>query len=327
MTTLSLSRRALCIAAAFGPAASFAQPAYPDKPVKLVVPWAPGGPVDAVARAIAAGVGPRLGQPLIVENKPGASGTIGATLAASSAPDGYTIFVANVDTHVVNPLVIKNVRYKPVEGFDPIVEVGRLPMVIAVRTGLAARNVPELVKLAQSRPGGLSYGSWGQASVGHIALAMLEQQAGVQMVHVPYLGAAPALAALLGGQIDMMIAQGSWAEQQAKAGKVQIIGMTSTRRSALYPAIPTVAEQGYPGYAAEQWVSLFVPKGVPAPVRARLNKEINAWLATDKAQALLKDIGLEPTGGTPEQLAEHQKKEMALWGAVVKARSITSALE
>jgi tripartite-type tricarboxylate transporter receptor subunit TctC len=298
---------------------------YPDKPVRLIVPWSAGGAVDAAARALAAGIGPRLRQPVIVDNKPGASGSIGAMAAATSTPDGYTFFLGNVDTHVVNPQVLPNLRYKPVEDFDPIVEIGRIPMVLVVRNGLKGPDAAELTRIARLQPGRISYATWGVGSVAHLAFAMLEQQAGIELNHVPFQGAAPTYTAILGGHVDMALSQVPWALGAAREGKVQVLGITSGQRTSLAPAMPTLAEAGFKGYAAEQWVALFAPKGVPPAVRERINREVNAWLATPEGQSQLREGGIEPTGGTAAQLAERQKSETASWGRLIRQKNIAVA--
>ncbi len=229
-----------------------------DKPIRLIVPWAPGGAVDGTSRALASGLGERLKQPVIVENKPGASGMVGAAYAAASAADGYTFFMGNVDTQVVNPLLFpKTLRYDAVTSFEPVMELGRVPMAVVERAGIDVKNAQDLVRLARDKPGATSYGTWGVGSTAHLAFALLELQTGVDLNHLPYQGATPAYAALLGGHLEFVLAQVPWAVATAKEGRVRILGVTSAQRSSLDPSIPTMAELGFKDYAVEQWVGIF----------------------------------------------------------------------
>ncbi|KAF1044638.1 Bug family tripartite tricarboxylate transporter substrate binding protein [Xylophilus sp.] len=295
----------------------------PDKPVRLVVPWAPGGAVDSTARAIATAMSVRLKHPFVVENKPGASGMIGAAYAASSAPDGYTFFLGNVDTHVMDPLLFpKTIRYDAEKSFDPIMELGRVPMAMVVNQRIDARNAEDFVRLAKAKPGTFSYGTWGVGSTAHLAFVLLEQQTGVDLNHLPYPGAPPAYAALLGGHVDLALAQVPWAVGAAKDGKVRILGVTNATRSALAPSIPTLAEIGFKDYAVEGWVGLYAPRGVPVDMREHLSREITAWLKTPEAQSVLQAGGVELKPGTAEQLLEHQRNEQAFWQRIIRSKNI-----
>ncbi len=322
MSSMILKLVLACTAALMSLQAA-AQAKYPDKPVKLIVPWTAGGGVDVLARALAAGLTPAMKQPVLVENKTGASGMIGAEFAANSAPDGYTLFVANVDTHVINPQLFPAIRYKAVEGFDPIVEVAKVPLVVAIRGDLGVKNGQDLIKLAKSKPGQVTYGTWGIGSLPHIAFTMMEQQAGIQLLHVPYQGVAGAMGALLAKQIDMLLVPVPWAEGQRKVGKAEILGLTSEKRAAAFPDVPTIAEQGFTGFAAEQWIGLYAPKGTPAAVRDALNKEVNDYLKTPAGIAAIKDLGFEASGGTARQMADKQASDMARWGNTIRERKIT----
>lgn len=302
-------------------AAVQAQGTYPAKPIRIIVPWSAGGGADAAARAVAAALSARLQQPILVENKPGASGAIGAAAAATAGADGYTLFLGNVDTNVVNPQLLPHIRYRP-EDFEPIVEIGRLPMALVVRKGLRIASAADLVSAARAAPGRMTYGTWGVGSVAHVAFAMLEQQAGIELHHVPYQGGAPTYAAVLGGHVDMVLAQLSWAAATAAEGKVQVLGVTSRRRSPLAPELPTLAEVGLSGYAAEQWLALFAPKGVPRTLVDLVNGHVNAWLATPEARAQLASGGIEAGGGSPAQLAQRQRDDIVMWGKVIKERKI-----
>lgn len=306
---------------------ALADDAYPARPIRIIVPWAPGGGADAAARAAAQGLTGRLRQPVIVDNKPGASGAIGAVAAAGSAADGYTLFLGNVDTNVVNPQVMPHIRYRPAEAFAPVVEIGRLPMALVVRNGLNIRSVADLKAMARAAPGRLTYGTWGVGSVAHLAFAMLERDAGIELHHVPYQGGAPTYAAILAGHVDLALAQVSWALPMASQGKVQVLGITSARRTPLAPNLPTLAELGLPGYAAEQWLALFAPKTTPAAVIEQVNQHVNAWLATPEARGQLAAGGIEAAGGPAQQLLKREREDFERWGKVVQERGIKSAVQ
>jgi tripartite-type tricarboxylate transporter receptor subunit TctC len=295
-----------------------------DKPVKLLVPWSTGGAIDVAARILATALQPRLKTAVFVDNKTGASGMIGAQLAATSPPDGYTVFVANVDTHVLNPLTVPKIRYRA-EDFEPVVEIAKLPLVIGLRSEFGARNGPELVKLARDKPEAISYGSWGIGSIAHLSVAMIEHQSKTRLLHVPFQGVAPAMQQLMAGQIDMLLVPVPWAEAQARQGKLHILGLTSPQRLQGSPDIPTIAEQGFPGYAAEQWIGLYVPKGTPSAIREQLNAAVNDALKTPQVLAGLRELGYVPTGGSAADLAQRQRSDSQRWAEVIKARGIVSS--
>lgn len=301
-----------------------ASPWSPDKPVRLIVPWAPGGAVDSTARAIATAMSVRTKQPFVVENKPGASGMIGAAYVASSPPDGYTFFMGNVDTNVMNPLLFpKTIRYDVQKSFDPMMELGRVPMALVQHPKIDAKNAQDFIRLAKEKPGTFSYGTWGIGSTAHLAFVLLEQQTGVDLNHLPYPGAPPAYAALLGGHVDFALAQVPWAINAAKDEKVKILGVTNAGRSTLAPSIPTLSEIGFKDYAVEGWIGLYAPKGVPAETREYLVKEITAWLRTPEALAAVKAGGVEPNVGNAEQLMVKQASETAFWSRIIKSKSIS----
>lgn len=304
--------------------AAKAEPWPAEKPIKLIVPWSAGGAIDAASRILANAIRPRLNQTVFVDNRSGASGMIGAQLAATAPADGYTVFVGNVDTHVLNPLTVPNIRYK-VEDFDPVIEIAKLPLVIGLRAEFGARTGQALVQLAREKPETISYGSWGVGSIAHLSVAMIEHQSKTKMLHVPFQGVAPAMQQLMAGQIDMLLVPVPWAEQQAKLKKLHILGLTSTQRLKSSSDIPTIAEQGFPGYAAEQWIGLYVPKGTAADVKAKLNAAVNQALQSPEVLNALRELGYDPTGGTPETLAHRQKSDSRRWSDVIKARGIVSS--
>jgi tripartite-type tricarboxylate transporter receptor subunit TctC len=302
---------------------AYAQTWSQDKPVRLIVPWAPGGAVDSTARAIATAMSIRLKHPFVVENKPGASGMIGAAYAASTAPDGYTFVMGNVDTQVMDPLLFpRTIRYDAEKSFDALMQLGRVPMALVQNPRVDARNAQDFVQMAKAKPGTFSYGTWGVGSTAHLAFLLLEQQTGVDLNHLPYPGAPPAYAALLGGHVDFALAQVPWAISAAKEGKVKILGVTNAKRSTLAPSLPTMAEVGFKDYAVEGWVGLYAPKGVPAQTRNYLVKEIGAWLESPEGQTIVQAGGVEPAVGDGEQLLARQKNETAFWSSLIKDKNL-----
>ncbi|VTU27916.1 Argininosuccinate lyase [Variovorax sp. PBS-H4] len=306
------------------PALTFGGPAqdYPVKPVRVIVAYNAGGPMDVGARALAAGLSKALGQPFVVENKPGASGRIGTEAVVRAEPDGYTLMYAIADQLAINPHIYPNTGYDMLTAVEPVAPLGRLPMVLALRPTFSEGTGQGLIKLAKASPGRLTYASWGMGSLGHLAGAMMEQIGGIEMLHVPYLGGAPAQAALLAGQVDMLLVQVPYAEQQAKAGRMKILGLTSAQRNPGYPAIPTVAEQGFPGYVAETWSGLLVPKGTPASVKAKLARAVNEFVTSPAGQAQLKEIGFEVMTGGPSDFAAFIRTEYDRWGSLIRTRRI-----
>ncbi len=307
----------------FGTSAAIAQTWKADKPVRIVVPWGPGGVIDVTARSIATAMSARFNHTFIVENKPGASGMIGTAYVASAAPDGYTFLLGNVDTQVLDPLLFpKTIRYDVNANFDPLMELGRVPMALVSRQSVNAQNAGDLVRMAKDKPGTFSYGTWGVGSTAHLAFLLLEQQTGLDLNHLPYNGAPPVYTALLGGHVDFAVTQLPWAVANAKDGKVRILGITNATRSSLAPSVPTMAEAGFKDYVVELWMGLYAPKGVPAEIRDPLVREIGIWLKTPEALSLMQAAGAEPQGGTAAQLLARQQNETAFWQRIIKARNI-----
>ena len=319
-TSAALRRLLLCCLPLL--ACAVAAQDYPRKPVKIIVAYNAGGPMDVGARALAAGLSRALGQPFVVENKPGASGRIGTEAVVRAEPDGYTLMYTIADQMAINPHVYPNTGYDTMTAVEPVAPLGRMPMVLALRGNFGETTGQRLIQQAKAAPGSLTYASWGMGSLGHLAGAMMEQIAGIDMLHVPYLGGAPAQAALLGGQVDMLLVQVPYAEQQVKAGKLKILGLTSAQRNPHYPDIPTVAEQGFPGYVAETWSGILVPKGTPASVKTTLARAINDFVASPAGQAQLKEIGFEVMTGGPTEFAAFIRTEYDRWGKLIRARHI-----
>lgn len=301
-----------------------AQATYPDKPVRMIVTWPAGGPVDVGARAVALGLSERLRQSFVVDNRPGANGLIGTEAGVRAPADGYTVVVGNVETLALNPHVYQGLKYNPLKDLEPVAMMGRLPLALVLRTEFGAASGPELIRLVRSKPGQFTYGSWGVGSIGHLGVAMLEQIAGLDMLHVPFQGGAPAQAALMGNQIDMLLVQVPFAEQQQRAGKMKLLGLTSAVRSPLYPQWPTLNEQGFKGLNAEQWVAFFVPAHTPAAVKQLLAREIAEYVASAAGTAALRQIGFDPATASPSEIETLVKSEHERWGSVVRTKGITA---
>lgn len=295
---------------------------YPDKPVKIIVGYSAGGPMDAGARALAAGLSKALGQPFVVENKTGAAGQIGTTAAMRAASDGYTLMYAIADQLVINPHLYPASKFDPLAAFEPVAPLGRMPMMLAARSDFEANTGQALMKLAQASPGKLTYASWGRGSLGHLAGEMMEQIANIEMLHVPYQGGAPAQTALLAGQVDMLLVQVPFAEQYVQTGKIKILGTSSATRNPSYPDIPTLAEQGFPNYAAETWSGILLPKGAPATVRDTLARAINAFVTNPEGKAQLEEIGFEVMPQSPVEFGAFIGHESERWGNLIRERHI-----
>jgi len=301
-------------------AATTALAAFPDKPVRLVVPFSPGGGTDAIARSLAVGMGQALGQTVIVDNKPGAGTVIGTDYVAKSPADGYTVVVATF-AHAANPSLMAKLPYDTDKAFDPVILLARGPNVLVVRTESPYKSVADVLAAARATPGKLTFASQGNGTSAHLAGEMFANLAKVQVTHVPYKGAGPALTDLLGGQVDMMFATAAAATPQVEGGKMRALGVTTPQRSPSMKAVPAIAET-VPGYAVESWYGLFVPAGTPADVIARLHAA--AKKATDNVEfrKKIEPEGLTVAGGPPAELGAYVRAEEARWSKVVKDNNI-----
>ena len=317
MTLRMLKRCVLSLALAAGTA--FAQP-FPSGPVKLIVPYPPGGATDIIGRALAQAMSESLGQPVVVDNRPGANGAVGSDIVAKSAPDGYTIGLGGSSTHVLNPLLYK-LAYDPVKDFAPLGIVATTNFVILVNPQSPARTLQELLVSLKANPGKASYASFGNASAGHLAGELFKSMAGIDMVHVPYKGAAPAQTDLMAGHIGLMFSDMS-GMPLVKSGKLRALAMTGGRRSSTFPDIPTVAEAGVPGYEVGGWFAVYAPAGTPAPIVERLNRELTRALAVNDLRERLIGLGLEPAPGTPRELATRMQKDRETWQKVIVEANI-----
>jgi len=299
-------------------ASAFSQ-AYPARPIRLVVPYPAGGPLDIMARAIGQKLSEAWKQPVVVDNRAGAGGNIGADLVAKSAPDGYTLLMGAVATHAINPSLYSKIPYDPVKDFAPVALVAQVPNILVLNPAVPARSVRELIELARTRPGYLNFGSGSTGSTGHLAGELFKTMAGVQMVHIPYKGAAPATADLLGGQVQLMFDNLANALPNVKAGKLRALAVTTLARSPAMPDLPTIAESGLPGFDLTTWFGVLVPAGTPPEIVARLNAEIVRALNAKDMRERLEKMGAEPPpNNTPEHFAAFILSEAAKYAKVVK---------
>ncbi len=305
---------ALALAVAAGAQA----PAYPTKPVRIVVPFPAGGATDILARAVAQKLTENWGQTFVVDNRPGAGGNIGSELVAKAAPDGYTLEMGTVGTHAINASLYAKMPYDHVKDFAPVILVAGVPNVLVVNPAVPANSVQELIAYAKANPGKLNFASSGSGTSIHLSGELFKVMAGVQMTHIPYKGSAPALADLLGGQVQLMFDNLPPSLPQIKAGKLRALAVTSTARAPALPDTPTIAESGLPGFEASSWFGLLAPAGTPPAIIAKLNAEIAKWLATPEAREQLAAIGANIAAGTPEDFARHIQAETAKWAKVVK---------
>jgi tripartite-type tricarboxylate transporter receptor subunit TctC len=300
------------------PAASHAQ-AFPSKPIRFVVPYPAGGPLDTIARLLGAKVAESTRQPVVVDNKPGAGGNIGADLVAKSPADGYTILMGAVATHAINPTLYKAIPYDPIKDFAPVTQVASTPNVLVVNPSVPASNVREFIAHAKANPGKLSFGSGSIGSAGHLAGELFKATAGVDMVHVPYKGAAPAMQDLVGGQIQLMFDNLASALGQVKAGKVRALAVTTARKTPLAPDLPTIAESGLAGFDISTWFGVFAPAGTPKEALDRLHAEFTRALAAPDVREKMLALGAEPVGNRPEEFAAYIKSEADKYAKVIKA--------
>ena len=313
-----IRRRALLAAAlALWAGGAFAQP-YPSKPIRLIVPFTPGGSTDILGRAIGQKLAEALGQQVVIENRPGAGGSIGAEAAARAAPDGYTLLMGHIGTLAVNPSLYPKLGYDPLKSFVPVAWVARVTNVLVVNPAVPAQTVQELVKLARDQPGRLRYGSGGNGSAAHLATEYFKLRTQTDIVHVPYKGTGPAVTDLLGGQIEVMMTGAPAVMSHVKAGKMRALAISSAQRIESLPDLPTIAEAGVPGFEAIQWYGVVAPAGTPDAVIARLNAEINRALATPELKARLVAEGAEAAPTTPQAFGAFIAAEIERWRPVIQ---------
>ena len=311
--------RALLAACALAAGVAQSADRYPDRPIHFVVPYPAGGPLDTVARLTAQKVAADLGQPIVVENRPGAGGNIGAEYVARAAPDGYTLLLGAVATHAINPTLYAHIPYDAQRDFEPVTQLASTPNVLIVNPSLPVHNVREFVAYAKAHPGTLNFGSGSTGSAGHLAGELFKRMAGIDMTHVPYKGAAPAMTDLIAGQVQLMFDNLASALTQIKAGKVRALAVTTAKRTPLAPDLPTIAESGLPGFDINTWFGLFVPAKTPQPIVLRLHDEfVKALNAPDVREKMLA-LGAEPVGNTPAQFAAYIRSESEKYAKVIQA--------
>jgi tripartite-type tricarboxylate transporter receptor subunit TctC len=299
---------------------AFAQ-AYPNKPIRLVVPFPPGGATDVVARIIGQKWSEAFGQPVVVDNKAGASGAIAHELVARAPADGYTLIVGTASTQAANPVVNK-VTWDPVKDFTSVALVASEPMALVVHPSVPANSVAELIALAKAKPGALNMASFGTGTVSHLAGELFNSMAGTKMTHVPYKGAGPAMTDLMGGQVQVMFNTMSVVFSAAKAGKLRMLAVGSATRNSQLPDVPTISEAGVPGYDAGTWQGISGPANLPKDIVARLSSEVSKALKVPEVAEKFISLGSEPQGGTPGELDAVVKADLAKWGRIVKEANI-----
>jgi tripartite-type tricarboxylate transporter receptor subunit TctC len=294
---------------------------YPTKPIKMIVPYPAGGGTDVLGRLVAQKLSERLGEPILVENRTGASGSLGTELVVRSPPDGYTLLFNN-ETLAIAPNVSRNLPYDVLRDLTPIGWVAKSVIVIGVASSLPAQSLRDLIAMAKKEPGKLSYSSCGNDTMMHFAGEMLKQAAGVDMVHVPYRGCGPAIQDSLSGQVPVFFNALTNAVAYGKQGRVRVLAVASGQRTSLAPDIPTVAEQGFPGYEASPWQALFAPAGVPEPIVARLSTELRQVVTAADVSGRIRSMSFEPVGSSPAELGAMVRSEVVRWGRVAKAAGI-----
>ena len=305
-----------------GLAAAMLQPAhaqsYPDKPIRLVVPYSPGGPVDIVARLTGQKLSESLKQQIVVDNRAGGGGNIAVEIVAKSPPDGYTLLMGANGTNAINPNLYPNLAVKPARDLAPITMVASSPMILVAHPSVQAASIKELVALAKSRPGTINFASSGSGSTAHLSSELFKSMTGIEIVHVPYKGAGPALTDLVGGQVQIMFTGVSSTLPYVKAGRLKALGVSSEKRLAILPDVPTVGE-GIPGYEVMTWYGVFAPAKTPQPIIDKLNQALAKIFATPDARERLAALGAEPVTMSPDQFAAAVRKELAKWAQVIKA--------
>jgi tripartite-type tricarboxylate transporter receptor subunit TctC len=315
-------RRAIAVAVALCAALPAAAQDWPSKPVRLIVPFSPGGVTDNSARVIADKLGARLGQQVIVDNRPGASGNIGTEAVAKSPPDGYTLVLGFDGTMVINPHVFSKLQFDTLRDFAPVTKLGDATLILVAHPSVPVANLPELVAYSKKQPGGLAYGTSGTGGTPHLAGELLVQRSGANLVHVPYKGGGQAIGDVVGGQIPLVYTAIATAQQYVKSGRLKGIAVSSEKRSSALPEVQTFIEGGQPGFVVVSWTGILAPAKTPRPVIERLQKEIAAVLVDPEVRTRYEALGIEPVGNTPDQFAAQIRDDLARWEKVVKQANI-----
>jgi len=313
---------AMAAAAALGAGAAVAQ-TYPAKPIRFIVPFSPGGNTDIQARLIGHKLTDYMDQQVIIDNRPGAGGTIGVELAAKSLADGYTIVLASFGNILVGPSLYKKLPYDPVKDLDPVILVSEPAGMIVVHPSVPVKSLKELIAYAKANPGKLNYASAGNGTWNHLFAEQLKSIAGIQMAHVPYKGAGPAMNDVIAGHVQVMFAPFPSSRTHLNNGRLRGLAVTGTKRSLLFPDVPTVAQAGLHEYSAASWFGILVPAGTPKAITARLNQEVNRAFAAPNIKAAYAAEGLEPVGGTPKDMAKSIREGMVKWGKLIRELGIS----
>ncbi len=314
---------ALACGLAAGGSQAFAE-TYPSKPIQLVIPFPPGGATDVIGRLVGKKLGDKLGQPVVIDNRPGAGTIVGAGFVAKAAPDGYTLLASSGTTFTVNPAIHAKLPYDPVKSFEPIGFAGRTGLILLANKDVPVSNLKQLVAAVKAQPGKYSYGSFGTGTTAQFAGEMLFYLAGVKLLHVPYKGSSPAMTDLIGGQIPFTVDTVAAAIPQVKSGKVKAIAVTTARRSTLLPEVPTAAESGFPGIDADTWLALVAPRGLPADVKQKLERALAEVMADPDTRKQLTHAGFEPIEGNGAAVSALIAKELPLMRATAQRASITA---
>jgi tripartite-type tricarboxylate transporter receptor subunit TctC len=295
---------------------------YPNQTVKIVVPFVAGGGVDVVARIVAPRLGEELGQSVIIENRGGAGGALGAAAVAQAPADGYTLLVGTGSTHGTNSNVYARLSYDPVRDFVPVVLLSSSPLLLIVPQASPAKSVGELIALGRGRPGGLSFASYGTGSINHLGAELFNSMAKMEANHVPYRGSAPAMTDLIAGRIDYMFDGVSTSLGYLQSGTIRVLGVAGPNRSPVLPDLPTISEAGLPGYDTMVWFGLFAPAGTPKPIVELVNRKTNAVLTSPRVKEGLEKLGVEPVGGEADELAGKVQSELSKWATIVREKNI-----
>lgn len=324
MVSLPLIGRVLLLSACITPTVALAAVAtedpakYPSKAIRFVVPFPPGGGNDTIARLVGQQLASSIGQQVLIDNRPGAAGALGAQVAASAPADGYTLFLAGVGSHGLNPNLRKKLPYDPIKDFDAISLIASAPLLVVVHPSLPVKNIKDLIALAKAKPGVINYASNGAGGSSHMAVELFDMVAGTKMTHVPYKGLAPALTELLSGEVQVMFSSAVAMLPQVKAGKLRAIAMTGGKRSPAIPDVPTVAESGLKGYETGSWYGVVVPAGTPKYAIDKLSSEVIRITKSPAITNKLVDEAVIPVGSTPAEFTAYIKSEIARWGKVIK---------
>jgi tripartite-type tricarboxylate transporter receptor subunit TctC len=320
---MSRSLVAIVVASALGLhlAGASAQP-YPNKPIRIIVPFPPGGATDVLARTVGPRMAESFGQQVVVENRSGATGNIGAELAAKAPPDGYTIVVGQASNIAINITLMGKLPYDPIKDFTPLTLLASTPNVLVIHPSLPVRGVKDLIALAKSKPGALNYATSGNGSPGHFSAELLKKMAGIDMVHIPYKGASPALIDVVGGHASLYFTAMLSAQPFVKSGRLRVIAQTSVKRSPSLPDLPTIAEAGYPDYDITSWWGMLGPAGLPRDITNKLHAEIVRIIALPDVKERLNGLGADAATNTPEQFAAYIKAEIAKWARIIRETGV-----